>query len=82
MSIDEFAVPRRKNLDREWAQLMSLCEHERKLRSEGGHDRLLKLIASDIVELAGRMGFSQTRIETRDFCAQREGDHIVGILRE
>lgn len=68
-------------LDKEWAQLMSLCESEAKLRSEGGHPRLLKLISSDIDELARRMGFSAERIATRDFCAQRNGDHIIGILR-
>jgi hypothetical protein len=69
-------------LDKEWAQLMSLCERESTFRREGGHERLLKLIASDIEELAGRMGFSARRIASRNFGAEREGDHIIAILRE
>jgi hypothetical protein len=59
---------------------MALCESESKLRREGGHPRLLRLIAADILELAGEMGFPTRRIESRDFRSLREGNHIVGIV--
>lgn len=68
------------HLDKHWRQLMTLCESDAKFRQEGGHPRLLKLLASDIAELAAEMGFSARRITTRDFRAQRDGDHIVGIV--
>lgn len=75
-------MARRTTLDRQWDQLMSLCRSEAKFREEGGHPRLLKLIAADIEQLATTMGFSAKRIATRDFRAHREGDHIVGIVTE
>lgn len=73
-------MARLTTLDKQWQQLMALCASEAKFRSEGGHPRLLKLMASDIGQLANEMGFSARRIATRDFRAQREGDHIVGII--
>ena len=73
-------MPRPTTLDQQWQRLMALCESESKLRREGGHLRLLKLIASDIFELAGEMGFPRHRSESRDFRSLREGDHIVGIV--
>ena len=75
-------MARRTPLDRQWDQLMSLCRSEAKFRDEGGHPRLLKLIAADIDRLAAAMGFSPRRIATRDFRAQREGDHIVRIVAD
>ena len=67
-------------LDNQWQRLMALCESESKFRNKGGHHKLLKLLASDIEELAGEMGFSARRIASRDFRSNREGDHIVGIV--
>jgi hypothetical protein len=73
-------MPRPTTLDIQWQRLMALCDSESKLRSEGGHPRLLKLIASDILELAGEIGFGTRQIESRDFRAVREGGHIVKII--
>jgi hypothetical protein len=73
-------MARLSTLDKQWQQLMSLCESEAKLRREGGHARLLKLLASDIEQLATAMGFRPHLIATRDFRAERDGDHIVGIV--
>jgi hypothetical protein len=70
------------SLDRQWQQLMALCQSESRLRKEDGHTRLLKLIGSDIEQLAGEMGFSAQRISTREFRAERHGDHIVRIVAE
>jgi hypothetical protein len=75
-------MPKITSLDKQWQQLMELCASEAKFRREGGHPRLLKLLASEIDELATRMGFSSRRIATRDFRAQREGDHIIGIITD
>ena len=75
-------MPKITILDKQWQQLMALCESEAKLRSEGGHAKLLKLLASDIEQLAGEMGFSANRIATRDFRAERQGDHIVGTISD
>jgi hypothetical protein len=79
---DRLAVPRFTPLDKQWQQLMALCENESKFRNEGAHPRLLKLIVSDIENLASDMGFSPRRIASRDFRAQRERDRIVGIIED
>jgi hypothetical protein len=60
--------------------LIALCENESKFRSDGSHPRLLHLVETQIDELAGEMGFSQRCIQTRDFRAERDGDHIVRII--
>ena len=74
------AMPKVTNLDKQWQQLMALCDTETKLRSEGGHDRLLRLIASDIEQLAGEMGFSHHSVSSRDFRAERDGAHIMKVM--
>ncbi len=73
---------KRTPLDRKWEQLMSLCECESKYRAQAGYARLKQLVASEITELAGAMGFSPRRIATRDFRAERDGDHIIRILTD
>ena len=75
-------MPKLTQLDKQWQRLMSLCESELRLRREGGHPRLLKLVDSDIRELAAEMGFSARRIASRDFRAERRGDHIVAIVED
>jgi len=75
-------MPRITPLDKQWQQLMALCEKESTLRSDGSHPRLLKLIASDIDRLAAEMGFSPRRVASRDFRAHRDGDHIVGLITD
>ncbi len=69
-------------LDRQWQQLMALCENEASFRATGHHARLLKLIATDIERLAHDMGFSARRIATRDFRAERANGHIVRIVAD
>ena len=70
------------SLDKQWQLLMSLCESESKLRKQGGHPRVLKLVATDIQNLATQMGFSARCISTREFRAEREAGHIVRIVVE
>ena len=69
-------------LDTQWQRLMSLCASELKFRAEGNHPRLLKLLKSDIDQLARDMGFSERLIVTRDFRAERDADHILRIVKE
>jgi len=69
-------------LDTQWQRLMSLCASEARFKSEGNHPRLLKLLKGDIDELAREMGFSERLIVTRDFRAERQGDHIMRIVTE
>jgi hypothetical protein len=75
-------VPRTTTLDKRWAQLMALCESESTYRGEGTHPRLLRFVSTQIDELAQEMGFSQRCIVTRDFRAERDGDHITRILTD
>ena len=75
-------MPKTTSLDKQWQQLMALCESESNFRRQGRQAKLLKLIASDIAELAGEMGFSARRIASRDFRAEREGDHIIRIIAD
>jgi hypothetical protein len=70
------------SLDTQWNHLMTLCSSEAKFSREGGHERLLKLLAADIEELATSMGFGRRQIATRDFRAERDGPHIVRIISE
>jgi hypothetical protein len=69
-------------LDTQWQRLMSLCASEARFKAEGDHPRLLKLLKGDIDELAREMGFSERLIVTRDFRAERQGDHIMRIVTE
>ena len=69
-------------LDVQWQRLMSLCASESRFRSEGDHPRLLKLLKADIDQLAREMGFSERLIVTRDFRAERQGDHITRVITE
>jgi hypothetical protein len=59
---------------------MSLCQNEAQYRADGTHPKLLRLLKTQIDELAGEMGFSQRSIATRDFRAERDGDRITRII--
>ena len=69
-----------RRLDQQWQQLMTLCESESKYRGDGSHPRLLKLISAEIDTLARAMGFSDQRIATRDFRAEKDGARILRLL--
>jgi hypothetical protein len=75
-------MPKVTDLDKQWRHLMTLCESESKMRKEGMHPRLVKLLASDIEQLGAQLGFDARRIASREFRAQRDGDHIVAIITE
>jgi hypothetical protein len=69
-------------LDKQWHELMFLCERESTFRQQGSHPKLLTLVVADIEALSRRMGFSSRQIDTREFRAVRDGGHIVRIIDE
>jgi hypothetical protein len=75
-------MPKVTLLDKQWQELMALCAEEAKYRADRNHPRLLRLITSRIDGLAAEMGFSERRIATRDFRAERDRDHITKIIAD
>jgi len=71
---------RETQLDRQWRELMFLCDQEVKYRDQPDHPKLLKLVSHQIDGLAREMGFSELQIQSRDFRAERAGDHIVAVI--
>jgi hypothetical protein len=72
-------VPIRSELDRNWDALMALCEQEREFTERGEHPKVLRHIKRGLDQLAADMGFSPTKIRTRDFRARKQGGRIVGL---
>lgn len=75
-------MPKVTPLDKQWQQLMALCESESKLRDQGTYPRLLKFVSAEIDTLAAQIGFSPRLIATRDFRARRDGGHIIAIQKD
>ena len=75
-------MTRTTDLDKEWQELMFLCDKERELAGDSTHPKLLALVRRQIDTLATRMGFSRKQIDTRQFRAERDGRHITRILPE
>jgi hypothetical protein len=75
-------MPKVTLLDKQWQELMTLCAEEEKYRADAGHPKLKRLIASRIESLAKEMGFSERRITTRDFRAERAAGHIARIIAD
>ena len=72
---------RKTALEKQWDDLMSLCRKETELQEAGNHPRVLRLVSREIDDLARTMAFTERRIVTRDFRAERDGDRIVRIVR-
>lgn len=75
-------MPKLTTLDKQWQELMALCADEAKYRADADHPKLLRLIVSRIESLAKEMGFSERRIASRDFRAERDRDHIARIIAD
>ena len=69
-------------LDSNWHALMSLCTRERDDQRDRSHPKLLRLIQGQIDLQAADMGFSPRQIQTREFRAEKNGEHIVRIIVE
>jgi len=68
------------DLDKDWQELMYLCDKEAEYVRDASHPKLLAFITRQIESLARQMGFSPTQIQTRQFRADRDGQHITRIL--
>ena len=67
-------MSRQGKLDRQWQDLMSMCEREREYLAEHTHPKLLRLVTEQIDHLAADMGFSETQIKLRAFQSAKEGE--------
>jgi hypothetical protein len=69
-------------LDKQWRELMFLCEREATYRDQGTHPKLLTLVRGHIEALSRQMGFTSRQIDRREFRAERSGDRILRIIEE
>jgi hypothetical protein len=69
-------------LDKNWQELMFLCNKEEEYAREKNHPKLLAHIRRQIEKLAGDMGFTPAQIRSRQFRAERDGQHITRILTD
>ena len=74
-------MPRVTPLDKKWEELMALCRQEAQIQTEN-HPKLLKFVSQQIDQLAREMGFTDKRIKTREFRAERDGRHIVRVATD
>ena len=70
------------DLDRNWQELMFLCNKEEEYDRDAAHPKLAAHIRTEIERLATEMGFSSAQIRTRQFRAERDGQHITRILTD
>jgi hypothetical protein len=75
-------MPRLTELDRQWQQLMSLCEKEKEFKSTRRHPKLLRFVTEQIDQLSAEMGFTPRQVERREFRAVKDRGHIVRLLTE
>lgn len=69
-------------LDRDWQDLMSLCDRESAYRNAGSHPKLLKYVSAQVDQRARGLGFSDRQIRSRDFRAERHDGHIIRLLTD
>jgi len=82
MRYSESGAVKVSDLDKNWHELMFLCDKEEEFGRDGGHPKLLAHIRSEIERLAAAMGFSLAQIRTRQFRAERDGPRITRILTD
>jgi hypothetical protein len=70
------------DLDKNWQELMFLCNKEEEYARDATHPKLLAHIRRQIEKLAADMGFNPAQIRSRQFRAERDGQHITRILTD
>ena len=75
-------MPKISDLDRSWQELMFLCSKEEEYARDAIHPKLLAHIRRQIGKLAADMGFTPAQIRSRQFRAERDGQHILRILTD
>jgi hypothetical protein len=73
---------RRTELERQWAELMLLCEREKEYLAAQTHRVLVKVLTRRIDDLAREMGFSEAQIRNRSFRAEKSDGRITSIVTE
>ena len=75
-------APRRTDLEKQWDELMFLCQREKEYLTEQTHRVLVKVLTKRIDELSRQMGFSEKQIQGRNFRADRTDGRITTIVTE
>jgi hypothetical protein len=75
-------TPRPIELQRQWDELMFLCQREKEYLTDRTHRVLVKIVTQQIDELARQMGFSEAQIQGRNFRAEKSGGRITSIVIE
>ena len=73
---------RRTELERQWDELMLLCDREKEYLAAQTHRVLVKVVTRRIDELACQMGFSEAQVRERNFRAERIDGRITSIVIE
>jgi hypothetical protein len=66
-----FGKPHRTELERQWDDLMFLCQREKEYLAEQTHRVLVKVLTHRIDELARQTGFNEAQIQNRNFRAEK-----------
>ena len=75
-------MTRRSQLEKQWDELMLLCQREKEYRTEQTHRVLLKVLVQRIDELAREMGFNEAQIQSRNFRAEKTDGRITSVVTE
>jgi hypothetical protein len=75
-------VARHTPLQRQWDELMFLCQREKEYLTGQTHRVLVKVVTRRIDELARQMGFSEAQIQGRNFRADKTDGLITSIVTE
>jgi hypothetical protein len=75
-------VPRHTRLERQWDELMFLCQREKEYLTEQTHRVLVKVLTRRIDDLAREMGFGDAQIQSRNFRAEKTDGRITAIVTE
>ena len=77
-----FGKPHRTELERQWDDLMFLCQREKEYLAEQTHRVLVKVLTHRIDELARQTGFNEAQIQNRNFRAEKSEGRITSIVTE
>ncbi len=75
-------MPKISDLDKNWQELMFLCNKEEEYVRDATHPKVLAHIRRQIETLAAEMGFTPAQVTSRQFRAERDGQHITRILTD
>ena len=77
-----FRKPHQTLLEKQWDELMLLCQREKQYLDEQTHRVLVKVLTRRIDELARQMGFKEAQIQNRNFRADKTDGRITSIVAE